>query len=133
MGVQPKHKHLNKPLLFCDCNAAKTKTARKTSRSFNPFQFYIRKILYPHYYSTVAYTLRKVIRHMTSDFNECEVDLDMQMNLLSAAPLQPVSNYDRFIYLSPFTADSNIFLMKMAGFRPFSVRALTMLTIENNH
>ena len=33
--------------------------------------------------SPVACTPRKVIRHMTSDFDECEIDLDMQNNQLS--------------------------------------------------
>ena len=37
--------------------------------SFNPFQFYMQKILYPRYSSPVACTSKKVIRHMTSDFD----------------------------------------------------------------
>ena len=28
----------------------------------------------------------KVIRHMTSDYDVCEIDLDMQMSFLNAAP-----------------------------------------------
>ena len=36
------------------------------------------KNLYPHYFSLVTCTPREFIRHMTSDFDLCKVDLDMQ-------------------------------------------------------
>ena len=68
-------------------HATKTKIARKMSHSFGPFQFYTRKNLYQRYFSTVDCTPGKVIRHMTFDFDVCEVDLDMQMSFLNAAPL----------------------------------------------
>ena len=64
-------------------HAKKTKTAWKMSLSFDPFQLYTRKILYPRYFSGVACTPSKAIKHMTSDF---EVHLDMQMSFLNAAP-----------------------------------------------
>ena len=53
--------------------------------SFSPFQFYLRKILYPCYFSPVAFTPRKVIKHVTSGFDVCDVDLDMQISFLNAA------------------------------------------------
>ena len=40
----------------------------------DPFQFYTRTILYPRYFSLVACTPGNVVRHMTSDFDVCEVD-----------------------------------------------------------
>ena len=43
---------------------------------------------YQRYFSSVAGTPGKVIRHMTPDFGVCEVDLDMQMSFLNAAPSQ---------------------------------------------
>ena len=61
------------------------------SHIFGPFQFYTRKILYPRYFSSVACAPRKVIRrHMTSDFDVCALDLDMQMSFLNAAPCPDV-------------------------------------------
>lgn len=55
------------------------------SHSLDPFQFYTLKDLYLRYFSADACTHRKVIRHMTSDFDACEFDLDMQMSCLNAA------------------------------------------------
>lgn len=55
------------------------------SHSFDLFQFYLQKILYPRCSSPVAWTPRKLIRHITSDFDRCEIDLDMQMRCLNAA------------------------------------------------
>ena len=60
------------------------------SHSFRPFQFFTRKILYPHYLSPVACTPRKVIRHVTSQFDVREVEMDMQTSRLNAAPCRQV-------------------------------------------
>ena len=96
MGVQPRPNISTRTLLYCDCKSnsrfkkIKQKTiARKMSQSFGPFQFYTRKILYPRFFffflfSPVVCYLRKVIRHMTSDFDVCEVDLNEQMSFLNA-------------------------------------------------
>ena len=56
------------------------------SQSLSPFQFYTRKILYPRCFLAVACIPRTVIRHITSDFDVSELDLDMQMGILNAAP-----------------------------------------------
>ena len=56
------------------------------SHSFGPFQFYLQKILYSCNFSPADCTPRKVIRHMTSDFDVCEIYLDMQTSSLNAGP-----------------------------------------------
>ena len=49
---------------------------------------YIYIYRYPHYFhfSPTVCTPIKVIRHVTSDFDVCEVDLDMQVTFPNAAP-----------------------------------------------
>ena len=84
VGVQSKHKHFDKTLLFLIVRAIQA-TMTKMSHSFDPFQFYTRKILCPCYFSPVAFIPRKIIRHLTSDFDACEIDLDLQMSFLNAA------------------------------------------------
>ena len=59
----------------------------EVSHSFDRLRFYTRKILCPRYFSPVAFNRRKVTRHVTPDFDICEVYLDMQMSFLNAAPL----------------------------------------------
>ena len=54
------------------------------SHSFDPFRFYERKACTPLFFSGRLHP-QKGIRHMTSEFDECEVDLDMQMSFLKAA------------------------------------------------
>ena len=92
-------------------HASKTKIACMMSHSFDLFQFYTWKILYPRYFSLVACIPRKVVRHMTSDIDVCEVDLGMQMNFLNAAPLERSlflrSNHGRCI-----TSDKYSFLQR---------------------
>ena len=39
-------------------------------------------------FSLVACTPREVVRHMTSGFNVCQIDLDMQMSFVNVAPEQ---------------------------------------------
>ena len=88
--VQPKYKIPTKHCcvsIVRAINATETKIALQMSTSFDPFQFYTRKILYPRYFSPVACIPRKVIRHMTSDFDVCEIDMKMQMSFLNASPL----------------------------------------------
>ena len=86
MGVTTEAEEFqqNASVLCCVKAIYATKTARKTSHSSGPFQFSTRKSLYPTYSSPVACTHRKVIRHMTSDFDVCEVDVNMQMSFLNA-------------------------------------------------
>ena len=58
-GPQPKHSLFNKTLLFVfvrAIHATKTKTARKMSHSFCPFQLYTLKNLYPYYFFSVTCT-----------------------------------------------------------------------------
>ena len=86
-GIRPKHKKLDKTLLFSSNLRYDDKDCMKDVRIVYPFQFYTRKILCPRYFSPVACTPRKVIRQTTSDFDAFEIDLDMQMVFLNAAPL----------------------------------------------
>ena len=75
VGVQPKHKHFNKTLLFYDCESKLRYKDRgcKTDVTFiRPISVLHGKILYPRYSSPVTSrpTPRMVIRHMTPDFAE---------------------------------------------------------------
>ena len=63
-----------------------TKTVWQMSHSSGQFHIYMRKILYPGCFSQTACTPGKVIRHMTSNFDVCEIDLDIPMSLLNAMP-----------------------------------------------
>ena len=88
--VPPKHKNFNKTLPFCVCKSF----SRYKDKDCMTDVTFIRSIpvllaeenLYRRYFSLVACNARKGIRHMTSDFDVCEVDLDMQMSFLNAAP-----------------------------------------------
>ena len=77
--VQPKQKNWSFVIVWA-IYATKTKTAWKMSHTRA-------KILHPRYGSPVACGREKVIRHMTSDVDVCEIDLDTQMSFLNAAPL----------------------------------------------
>ena len=68
-GEQPKHKHFNKTLLFY-VYIQRLHEKRRIHL--------IHSMLF-----SVTCTTGKVIRHMTSDFDVCEVDLDMQMSFLN--------------------------------------------------
>ena len=89
MGVQQKYKHFDQKTkqtkncwfsIVIAIHTTKTKTAWQMLHAFGPFQLYTQKILYLHCNSPVACTLRKVIRHMTSDFDVREIDQDMQIS-----------------------------------------------------
>ena len=89
VGVQSQHKHFKKTLLFCDRKSnSRYKDKELHERchihsvhlSCTRGEFCTHAILSP-----VACTFRKIIRHMTSDFDVCEIDLDMEMSFLSAA------------------------------------------------
>ena len=90
VGVQSQHKHFKKTLLFCDRKSnSRYKDKELHERchihsvhlSCTRGEFCTHAILSP-----VACTFRKIIRHMTSDFDVCEIDLDMQMSFLHTAP-----------------------------------------------
>lgn len=77
---------------WCICESfslCKDKDCAKDAvpHSIDPLQFYTWKSLYPHYFSLVDCTPREVIRHLTFNFDECQIDLGMQMSFLNAVPL----------------------------------------------
>ena len=88
MGVQPKRKHFNKTLLFFDC---KSNSRYKDNDCVTDVTF-IQSVPVLHAensvptLSPVAFTPRKVIRHMTSDSEVWEIDLNTKMSFLNAAP-----------------------------------------------
>ena len=88
MGAQLKHKHFKRALLFFNCMhnlSYKNNYCTKDSHSFGSFQFYTQKSLCWRCFPPVAFTQRKVIKHMTSDFDICEIDVGMPMSCLNAA------------------------------------------------
>ena len=80
------YKHFNKTLLFCagrsiSCYKDKDCTTNVTFIGSIPVLH--AETLYPHCYSPDACTPKKVIRHVTSNCDVCDIDLDMQINQLS--------------------------------------------------
>ena len=89
MGVQPKHKHFTKTLLFFDC---KSNTRHKDKDCMTDVTF-TRSIPVLHaeksvglpIVSRVACIPRKVIRNVTSDSDVPEIEMDMRMSYRSSA------------------------------------------------
>ena len=81
-------KHCSFLVLFFNwrvIHATKTRITWQKSHSFGPFQFHTRKFC-SRAISPVACTPRKVIMHMTSDFEVREIDPGMQISFLNDAP-----------------------------------------------
>ena len=90
VGVQPKHKHFNKTLLFCVFKS----NSRFEDKDYMKGVTFSWSMPVLHAKNSVATLFlsgclypQKVIRHMASDFDVCEINLDMQMSFLNAAPL----------------------------------------------
>ena len=88
--VQTKHKHFN-TLMFFNCKS------NSRYRDRQHYKFHIHSVhsrltrgrfVPTLFFSGGLYPHRKVIRHMTSDFDLslCEFDLDMQMSFVNTAP-----------------------------------------------
>ena len=82
-----KHKPSSKILLFFNCKS--NLLYNKDCATYVAFSWPILALNHAgffSFFSLVACTPRKVMRHMTSRFGICEIGLDMQIGFLNAAP-----------------------------------------------
>ena len=88
MGVQPRHTHLNN-CCFCLLELFTLRRQQLYERcdihSTHSIS-YAENSVPTLFFRPIAHTHKNVIRWMTSDFDVCEVDQDMQMSFLNAAP-----------------------------------------------
>ena len=89
IGAQPKHRHFNQTLLFFDSKSHSRYKDCMTDVAFirSIPVLYTKKSVPMQFFSSRLYS-QKGQTFMTSDFDACEIDLDMQMSFLNAAPLR---------------------------------------------
>ena len=91
MGVQPMYNHFNKTLLFFDCKS----NSLYRQKDYMTDDSFIRSVPVLHTQNAVP-TLSflrwlvppsppKFVLYMTSDFDVCEIDPDIQMSFFNAA------------------------------------------------